>query len=148
MKRCIAVLGLTCVWLTLETLPALAQQHKVSPRMTHERCWAIVSMVGAGTAEDPRRPMYAPIPGRAKLTSATDILGFSAVVSDDGRFALVEFVAADRSAFKDMRADVSVKSFLKGIAGPQGAQSTADIEAEFKKLKKDFDFNTFGVRMQ
>jgi len=62
-------------------------------------------------------------------------------LSDDGKSALVEFVAAQGSAFKDILADRAVKTFVKGIA------KQVDIEAEFKQQKKDFDFNRFGVRL-
>jgi hypothetical protein len=37
--------------------------------------------------------------------------------------------------------DSTVKSFLKG------RDNREDIETEFKKYKKDFDFTHFGVRM-
>ncbi len=64
-------------------------------------------------------------------------------MSDDGKYALAEFVARDRSAFRQILADSSpdVKSFVRGVHKRQ------EIEAEFKKYKKDFDFSQFGVRM-
>ena len=53
---------------------------------------------GKGTFDDPKRPMYAPSPAevQAAMVTRQGILGFSYVTSDDGHFALVEFVARDR----------------------------------------------------
>ena len=41
---------------------------------------------GAGTAKNPKRPQYSDLAG---------LTGFTAELSDDGRFALVEFVAKE-----------------------------------------------------
>ena len=43
-------------------------------------------MVGAGTLKNPKHPLYSDLDG---------LTGFTAEISDDGRFALVEFVAKD-----------------------------------------------------
>jgi hypothetical protein len=119
-------------------------QPPVDLRNTHERLICVVPMVGAGTPADPRRPLYAPLPQKRSGTEPpTGILAFSYLASDDGRFALVEFVARDRAAFKeileDRRADMKV--FEKGAA------KRPDIEAEFGKFRKNFDLDRFGVRM-
>ena len=100
-----------------------------------------VPFVGKGTFDDPKRPMYAPLPSALQPGVRTGIIGFSYVASDDGKTALVEFVARDRSAFNAILGDKTIKAFLKGKDKKQ------DVEAEFKKYKKNFDFNTFGVRM-
>jgi hypothetical protein len=111
----------------------------------YERVMMIVPMTGTGSFEDPVRPMYTPLPSAFKAAAAsrthTGILGFTYVLSDDGQHALVEFVAKDRAAFQQILADSTVKSFLKG------RDNREDIETEFKKYKKDFDFTHFGVRM-
>jgi len=64
--------------------------------------------------------MFAPSPAErhAKAASRSGILGMQYQLSDDKTKALVEFVAADRSAFKDMLAsgDVNVKVFERGKA--------------------------------
>jgi hypothetical protein len=65
---------------------------------------AVVPMVGAGTFQDPWRPMYASVPGQINAAARTGILGYAQVLSDDGNFALVEFVSAQQSAFKDILA--------------------------------------------
>ena len=122
----------------------LRAQPRVDARSTYERVRAVVPVIiEQGTFDDPKRPMYAPSPAevQAAMVTRQGILGFSYVASDDGHFALVEFVARDRSAFQVILADTSVKSFLKG------RDKREDMEAEFLKHKKNFDFAHFGVRM-
>jgi hypothetical protein len=120
-------------------------QQRVDSRNLYERITAILPIGGSGTFADPVRPMYTPLPSALKAAaisrSRTAILGFTYVLSDDGKHALVEFVARDRAAFQQILADPTVKAFVKG------KDKREDVEAEFKKYKKDFDFTHFGVRM-
>ena len=143
MQRCSTALYLTCVWMAGAAAPAAFAQHKVDARHLYERMMTRVPMVGKGTFADPKRPMYAPLPSAINPASKTGIIGFTYQVSDDGKYALAEFVARDRAAFRQILADTSpeVKSFVRGV------HKREDIEAEFKKYKKDFDFSQFGVRM-
>ena len=60
-------------------------------------------------------------------------------MSDDGRFALVQFVARDKSAFNTILANSTIQTFLKGRDNPQA------LETAFKLLKKNFDMKKFGV---
>jgi hypothetical protein len=135
------------VRLTLAALflcASLVAQQRVDPRNMYERALCIVPMVGAGTQEDPRRPQYAPLPPAPGTPPSRDgIIAFSYQLSDDGQFALVELVAVDRKAFKEVLADVNpnVKAFVKG------QHQRADIETEFKKLKKDFSLDKFPGAM-
>ncbi len=131
---------LACLF--IGALPSLAQP-RVDARNMYERVLAVLPLGGRGTFEDPIRPMYAPSPAelRAATTTRAGILGFTYVLSDDGKSALVEFMAKDRSAFQNILADKNIKSFLKG------KDKREDVELEFKKHKKDFDFDKFGVRM-
>jgi hypothetical protein len=64
---------------------------------------AIVPIIGKGTYDydDPRRAMYVSAPGHVSAASRKGILAHYFVESDDGKFALVEFVAADPAAFKE-----------------------------------------------
>jgi hypothetical protein len=133
------LLRLAAILLAIATcLPA---QHKVDPRSLHERLYAVVPMTGSGTWADPKRPLYAPSPSQMNPASRTGIIGYTHVLSDDGQFALVEFVARDATAFNRILADTSIKSFRKG------KDKREDIEAEFRKHKKDFSFENFGVRV-
>ena len=119
--------------------PVSAQKNHVSPGNMYERCIVVVPIVGSGTFADPKRPMYAPLPSQANSTSRVGILAYSYQTSDDGKYALVEFVAQDPAAFADILANASVKHFQKGKDKPE------DIEKELKKYKKDFDINHFGI---
>jgi hypothetical protein len=122
-------------------------------RNTHERVVAIVPMIGTGTEDDPRRPMFAPLATEmaasaddkeavgarpavgAKRTSR--IIAYTSKPSDDGRFALVEFVATDRAALEEILKETNpdVKVFRLG------EQSRKAVLTELRKFRQDFDFN-------
>jgi hypothetical protein len=91
-------------------------------------------MTGTGTADDPRRPKYVPAePSRDR----TGILAWNSIATFDGAFAIVEFVAADQSAFRDILADKSIKVFRRG------KNLRDEIEVELKKWRGDIDFEKF-----
>ena len=113
-------------------------QRRVDPRNTYHRVIAVVPIVGTGTAGDPKRPQYAPNPTSA---SSNGIIGFTQVATDDGKFAIVEFVARERKALLPIIADTSITSFEKGT------QTQDVIEAALRKFKKDFDLISFEVVM-
>ena len=140
MRALPAFLVLICAF-----APAFGQR-KVDPRNTYQRVIAIVPMTGSGTAADPRRPLYAPLPPTkeqavAAAKTRTGILAFTYQLTDDGKSAIVELVARDRSAFAPILADRSanVKVFEKD------KMSRQQLETEVKKQKRDFDFTRFGV---
>ena len=147
MKRFILNEYSTCIFamiLAALLLPGAFAQQRVNPRQTYERIWMVVPIIGAGTLEDPKRPMYAPKPHEKAPTQHDDILGYTYEASDDGHFALVQFVGKDRSAFAAIISDSNpnVKLFL-----PWRDKRDA-MEAEFLKHKKNFDFKHFGVIAQ
>jgi hypothetical protein len=147
----------------LTSLAPLTAQQPVSMRDTHERVIAVVPMIGKGTEEDPRRPMFAPLPEemaeaeaqaqeaakspKGPVLSATKprgrILAYTCKPSDDGLYALVEFVATDRAILDEILKDApsEVKAFHVKEHG------RAAIRKELGKVKKDFDIdlNTFGA---
>lgn len=154
-----AVVPVVCL---LASFSAAIAQPRVDPRNMYERVIAIVPMVGQGTDTDPRRPMYAPVPSTTAtsttstteapsapapatpatpLAGSTGILGYTMVESDDGNFAIVEFVARDRSIFSNILADATIQAFLKG----RDTRPTA--EAAFQKLKPGFSIANFFVRL-
>ena len=100
---------------------------------------------------DPKRPMFAPAgnrgeaPALTKLVpqSKTTILAYSWHLSDDGKSAIVEFVARDQAAFATILSskDARVQTFQRGKHGKD------EMEAALKKAKKDFDPKNFGVKM-
>jgi hypothetical protein len=87
-------------------------QRRVDPKYTYSRVIAIVPIVGSGTASDPRRPQYAPLLSTGP--NQAGIIGYMQQLSNDGKLALVEFVARDRSAFSAILADKTIKVFIKG----------------------------------
>src|SRR2546427_799206 len=115
-------------------------QHRVDSRNTYSRVVCVVPIIGAGTPKDPKRPQYAPGP-LSRARSRTDILAYSHQISDDGRFALVEFIAKDRRAFQSIFAYKAIKVFEKG------KDKKDDIERELKTFKKDFDLNKLSTRV-
>ena len=130
----------------LATALCLPAQHKVDTRQLYERLYCVVPMVGTGTWADPKRPLYAPSPAQMNPASRTGIIGFTHVLSDNGQFALVEFVARDAKAFDRILADVSLNLNTSVKAFRKGKDKREDIEAEFRKHKKDFSFEHFGLR--
>ena len=123
---------------------SLFAQQRRDTRETHYRILAVVPLVGTGTKTDPIRPAYVPAPpqGNAKL-DPNGILAFTFQLTDDGKHALVEFVARNPAAFNQIKADTraDVKVFDKGKTKRE------DIEKEFKKYKKDFDLDRTMVRL-
>jgi hypothetical protein len=113
-------------------------QRRVDPRFSYVRVIAVVPLIGQGTQEDPRRPQYAPWPA---ATDPNGIIAFSFVPSDDGRLAIVEFVARSRSAFEALLADKNITALEKGRV------SKTSLEAAVRTYRKDFDLNKFGMVM-
>jgi hypothetical protein len=108
----------------------------VDERNLGERVVLICPMVGSGkSAREARRPMCAP-----EEIGPGGVISFTSVLSDDKNFALVEVVAQDRKALAAILADsrAEVKKFDRS----RGAKKE-DIEAEFRKYKKDFSFDKF-----
>lgn len=114
-------------------------QPRVDPLNMYERVLLIVPVAGAGTAADPVRPKYAPLAADIDPQGLKGIMGFTAVYSDDGKFALIELVSRNRSVFTAALADGSIQAFLKG------RDSRSAAEAAFQKLKKNFSIANFGV---
>jgi hypothetical protein len=131
MRRTVAVVVCLTAYLSLSG-PAEAQS-LVADRNRHERVIAVVPLIGAGTYDDPKRPLFAPAP--RDLGPDGQILGFRYQLGDDGQTAVVEIVARDRQALRPIlesgRTDVKV--FLIG------KDTREDIEREVRKVKKDYD---------
>ena len=113
-------------------------QHSVDPRNTYHRVICVVPMIGSGTAADPRRPQYAPAPGSALPDG---IIGFTQVPTDDGKFAIVEFVARTRKALLPILDDTTITSYEKGL------QSATAIETALQSRKKGFSLLQFEAVM-
>lgn len=104
-------------------------------------------MIGEGTYDDPRRPMFVPSSNekteaaREQEVKREGILGYNYEVSDDGRLALVEFVGSDRAAFQEIveSKHPEVKVFRKGDGKKE------EIESELSKFKRNFDAQRIRV---
>jgi len=69
---------------------SLVAQDRVDRRNLYERVWAVVPMIGTGTADDPFRPAYIPAPPPPGTPPSTDgIIGFTMQLTDDGQHAIV-----------------------------------------------------------
>lgn len=113
-------------------------------------------MIGKGTPDDPRRPMFVPIAGErteaAKAAVRPDedqlpdlgIIASGFQESDDGKFAIVEFVARSRAAFKEIveSKDPDVKVYRKE------RMEKTELSNEIKRFKKDFDIDRLIVEVQ
>ncbi len=113
-------------------------QQPVSPTNSYHRVLAIVPLTGGGAQDDPIRPMFVPAPSTA-LPSRSGIIAWQHQITDDGKMAIVEFVAPTRAAFAELFAstDPRVKIF------EVGQHTQAEILAAFQQVKAAFTFSNF-----
>jgi hypothetical protein len=112
----------------------------------YHRVYARVPLVGTGKQGDPIRPMFAPIPQTASTQKPSPtavphsgILGYTMIISDDGNWALCEFVGATP---QDLSVITSAAS-ANVVVFPRGQSTIAEIEADFQQYKKGFTFASF-----
>ena len=124
----------------------LFSQHRVDSSQMYERVHAIVPIVGQGTWEDPKRPMFTPPPSTMTPEDRSGVIAFHHEVSDDGQLALVEIVAADQQGLAAVLAQLQNISHVPGVQiFDREKQARKDIQKAFKAKKKDFDINRFRV---
>ena len=152
---CILIFGLTALQLSFaqQTAAAAGQLpdgaprrdgvYRVDPTQTYSRVYARVPLVGTGKRGDEIRPMFVPTPSQVSKDHS-GIIAWQMQLCDDGKSAIVEFVGAMPKDLADIinSKDPNVKAFERG------KHSKDEIEIEFKKSKKDFSINSFGVRAQ
>lgn len=119
---------------------ARSQPH-VDAGLLHHRVLAVVPIVGKGTFDDPKRPMFAPIPSQQVPTDRSGVIAYQHLVSDDGKFALVEFVFASHPALTQVLSAAAAEPNAKAFE--RGKHTQAEIEGAFKQYKKSFSFDTF-----
>jgi hypothetical protein len=152
----------------------VSAQHAVDPVQRYHRLICLVHLTGSGKSGDPVLPEYAPVassavstasaPASGPTTTATaagnsstapspsataagarsGILAWSSQITDDGKMAIVHYVAVDRVAFASILADTrpEIRVFEIGKDKPDA------IEAEMKKYKKDFTLDSIQVVAQ
>lgn len=122
-------------------------QHRVDPAAMYARVYVIVPMTGSGTWNDPKRPMFAPVPSQMTPGARTGIIAFNHVESDDGNFALIEIVAANRQELAKIVTQINAQ--LLGTSGFQlfdrSTTSQATVQTAFQALKQNFDITKFRV---
>lgn len=123
---------------------ALAQ-HRVDPGNMYARIYAIVPMIGSGTWDDPKRPMFAPVPQQMTPGNRTGIIAFNHVESDDGNFALIEIVTANRSELAKVTSTMTAATAPGLQIFDRSTTSQATVQTAFQALKKDFDITKFRV---
>ena len=107
---------------------------RVSPAMMYHRVYAVTPLIGGTSSSDPKRPMFIPVPvlpqkgGTVAPVSAplpgdrSGILGYQMQLSDDGRYALVEYVVANPATFQ---AIMQKEAAARSIAVPTSMQLNA-----------------------
>jgi len=122
-------------------------QNRVDATHLYARIYAIVPMIGTGTSVDPRRPMFTPIPTQMPPGIRTGIIAFNSVESDDGKFALIEIVAANKSELASITGPIQAQ--LSAVTGLQmfdrSTTSASTVQSAFQLLKKNFDITQFMV---
>ena len=122
-------------------------QHQVDPTNMYARAYAITPMIGSGTWDDPRRPMFAPVPQTITPNSRTGIIAFHYVESDDGRFGLIEIVAASQAQLASITGPL--KAQVSAVPGLQffdrNTTPITAVQAAFQSMRKNFDISQFFV---
>ena len=132
-----------CALIVLFFSLALHAQPKVDAGNLYHRVIGIVPMIGKGTWDDPKRPMFAPV--NATPTDRTGIIAYQHQPSDDGTMAIVEFVAVNRSALLP----ILISSNPSVLVFEVGKHTQAAIEPVIQRFKKNFSFASFqALRVQ
>src|SRR5581483_5386533 len=119
---------LFAVLVSLFTINAHAQ-HAANASARYFRVIALVPLTGTGIHDDPIRPEYAPISAGSSSTlssSRSGILGWTFQITDDGKMAIVQFVAANHHAFDALLNDKrpNVRVIEAGSQSPTAIAST------------------------
>jgi len=90
----------------------------------------------SGSAGQPTAP--------APMASRPGVLGWAMQVTDDGKMAIVQMVAADHHAFDSILADTRPEILVYEI----GKADPATIQAALQKYKANFNLSSFLVMVQ
>ena len=135
-------LGIVCVSLLLAP-KVWPQQHHVDETNSYHRVIAIVPLIGSGSHGDPKRPMFAPT-AAAMGRGRSGILGYYHELTDDGKSAVVMFVAVDRASLRPI-----LTSHVPGVTVfDRNVQSQPEVEQALKAVLANFDWKRFAMRVQ
>jgi hypothetical protein len=137
-----AVMPVVCL---LVAVGSAFAQHRVDAGNMYARVYAIVPMIGSGTWDDPKRPMFAPVPEQMTPGSRTGIIAFNHVESDDGNFALIEIVAATRPQLALVTSQMNATAVQGLQVFDRSITSATTVQSAFQLLKKNFDITKFRV---
>jgi hypothetical protein len=120
---------------------------RTNPLEAGEHLIAVVPMVGLGTIDNPKRPMFA-LAGKDIAAAIANhqspaISQSHFVMADDGVSAIVEFVAPNRVAFKPILA--AAAGTIKVYDPTQ--ISVAALNAALQKIKSGFNLYQFHSPM-
>jgi|SRR5579862_9189450 len=130
--------------------------HRVDPSQMYHRVYARMPVTGAGTKADPIRPLLAPAPAltpaaaTAVANNRPGMLSYTMILSDDGKWALVEFVAQNPNELASITASTAVSSAGSASSAgnvvifERGKATVAQIEADFQQYKKGFTMANFA----
>jgi hypothetical protein len=123
----------------LSIFPVYAQ-HAVDPAQRYHRLICLEHLNGSGQKGDEIKPDYVP----SGATSREGIIAWGMQLTDDGKMAIVQYVAVNRHALDTILADTrpEIKVFEIGHDKP------AIIEAFMQQHKKDFSLENFRVIAQ
>jgi hypothetical protein len=133
---------------------ALFAQQNVSSEFNYHRVYAVVPLVGTGTSTDPQRPMLVPAPGASQTETGgrADLLGYQMQLSDNGKFALVEFVFQSPVSYHNFLAKAAATASL-GAAVPVLAAIASDgsnlkaLSANIAALTSFFESSVPGMKL-
>ena len=110
---------------------------------TYERVVVVCPLIGKGTYADPRRPAIVPAnlkhdaKEREKAFGTDVVMAYAWVPGDDGKSAIVEVVVRDTAAMKEFLREAGKVAALSVFE--RGKQTPAALDAELRKVKKDFN---------
>jgi hypothetical protein len=139
----------------------LFAQRSVPPEFMYHRVYAVVPVLGAGTPNDPKHAMLVPTPpqpGQVQLGQSPqtgerpELLGWQVQYSDDGKFALVEFVFQTPLAYHTFlaKAAASPGSPVAALALSAVAADGSDVKSlstNTAALKNAFESSVPGMKL-
>lgn len=135
----------------------LFAQRSVPPEFMYHRVYAVVPLVGTGTLDDPKRPLLVPTspqPGQVspKTSERPELLGWQMQMSDDGKFALVEFIFQSPLAYQSFlaKAAASPGSPAQAVALQAVSVNGSDLKslaANTAALKSAFESSVPGLKL-
>jgi hypothetical protein len=122
MPRSIVAALFVCLHLFAVTL---CGQQRVSLGAIYHRVWAVTPLVGSGKPGDPLRPMFVSATPPA-ASDRSGVLAYQMQLSDDGKFALVEFVFASPAAFQAvLQKEASARGVSTSSQSPSSPSAAA-----------------------